>query len=75
MKISLLINMKMPTIVGIFIFISRENSEHENFSADKYEKSFITSGTDLVLHCPSMSKDTFSQCKTYIFNIGNWYKT
>ena len=24
MKISLLINMKMPTIVGIFIFISRE---------------------------------------------------
>ena len=26
MKISLLINMKMPTIVGIFIFISRENS-------------------------------------------------
>ena len=25
MKISLLINMKMPTIVGIFIFISREN--------------------------------------------------
>ena len=25
MKFSLLINMKMPTIVGIFIFISREN--------------------------------------------------
>ena len=25
MKISLLINMKMPTIVGIFIFISKEN--------------------------------------------------
>ena len=25
MKISLLISMKMPTIVGIFIFISREN--------------------------------------------------
>ena len=25
MKISQLINMKMPTIVGIFIFISREN--------------------------------------------------
>ena len=24
MKISLLINMKMPTIIGIFIFISRE---------------------------------------------------
>ena len=24
MKFSLLINMKMPTIVGIFIFISRE---------------------------------------------------
>ena len=27
MKISLLINMKMPTIVGIFIFISREKKE------------------------------------------------
>ena len=25
MKISLLNNMKMPTIIGIFIFISREN--------------------------------------------------
>ena len=25
MKFSLLINMKMPTIVGIFIFISRES--------------------------------------------------
>ena len=25
MKISLLINMRMPTIIGIFIFISREN--------------------------------------------------
>ena len=25
MKVSLLINMKMPTIVGIFIFISREH--------------------------------------------------
>ena len=25
MKVSLLINMKMPTIVGIFISISREN--------------------------------------------------
>ena len=25
MKFSLLINMKMPTIVGIFIFVSREN--------------------------------------------------
>ena len=40
MKISLLINMKMAGIVGIFIFISRENfmlSCDENFFANKYE--------------------------------------
>ena len=43
MKISLLINMKMPTIVVIFIFISRENFM---LSLVKYEKSFITSGPD-----------------------------
>ena len=40
MKISLVINMKMPTIVGIFIFISRENYM---LSCVEHEKSFITS--------------------------------
>ena len=30
MKFSLLINMKMPTIVGIFIFFRRENFMHSN---------------------------------------------
>ena len=40
MKISLLINMKMPTVVGIFIFISRENFM---LSGVEHEKSFITS--------------------------------
>ena len=40
MKLSLLINMKMPTIVGIFIFISRENYM---LSCVEHEKSFITS--------------------------------
>ena len=39
MKISLLINMKMPTIVGIFIFISRENFMLSWF---EHENSFIT---------------------------------
>ena len=39
-RISSLINMKMPTIVGIFIFISRENFMH---SCVEHEKSFITS--------------------------------
>ena len=39
MKISLLINMKMPTTVGIFIFISRENFM---LSSAEHEKSFIT---------------------------------
>ena len=38
MKNPLLINMKIPTIVGIFIFVSRENFEHE--------KHFIASGPD-----------------------------
>ena len=40
MEIYLLINMKMPTIVGIFIFISRENFM---LSWVEHEKSFITS--------------------------------
>ena len=41
MKISQLINMKMPTIVGIFIFVSRENFM---LSCVEHEKRFITSG-------------------------------
>ena len=40
MKFSLLINMKMPTLVGIFIFISRENFM---YSGVEHEKSFIIS--------------------------------
>ena len=48
MKISLLIYMKMPTIVGIFIFISRENFM---LSLVKHEKSFITSGHGLIQSC------------------------
>ena len=44
MKISLLINMKMPTIVGIFIFISREMSL---LSLVEHEKSFMSSGHGL----------------------------
>ena len=45
MKFSLLINMKMPTIVGIFIFISRENFM---LSCAEHEKRFITSGPDAI---------------------------
>ena len=48
MKISLLINMKMPTIVGIFIFISRENLM---LSGVEHEKSFITLGPGDMLKC------------------------
>ena len=40
MKFSLLINLKMPTVVGIFIFISRENF----ILSFEHEKRFITSG-------------------------------
>ena len=38
--------MKMPTIVGIFIFISRENSM---LSRAEYEKGFITSEPGLII--------------------------
>ena len=37
MKFSLLINMKMPTIVGIFSAKHDFSAEHEIFSANKYE--------------------------------------
>ena len=39
----MLINVKMPTVVGILTFKSRINFEHE--------KSFITSGSDLDQYC------------------------
>ena len=42
MKFFLLINIKMPTIVGILIFISRKNSM---LNWVGYEKCFITSGS------------------------------
>ena len=41
LKISLLINMKMPTIVGIFIVIDRDSFM---FSWMEHEKSFMTQG-------------------------------
>ena len=47
MKISLLINMKMPTFVGIFIFISRGNSI---LSWVGHKKSFITSGLGVRIY-------------------------
>ena len=39
-----LINVKMPTIVGILTFMSMKNSM---LSWVEHEKSFITSGSDL----------------------------
>ena len=50
MKFSLLINMKMPAIVGIFIFISREIFMQVSFKA---ESRFIVSGT---LDLPALFK-------------------
>ena len=41
MKFFLLINIKMPTFVGILIFISRKNFM---LNWGEYEKSFIASG-------------------------------
>ena len=57
MKISMLINMKKPTVVGIFIFISRENFI---LSWVEHEKSFITSGPDLSVYAPRQLKFYFS---------------
>ena len=39
MKFSLLINMKIPTIVGIFVFFAEK--KHEIFSANKYKFSLL----------------------------------
>ena len=44
MKLSLLINMKMPTIVGIFIFKSRESYM---LSSIEHEKKFYKLGARL----------------------------
>ena len=41
----MLMNVKMPTIVGILIFMSRINFV---LSCVEYEKSFITSGPGLI---------------------------
>ena len=43
MLIFLLINVKMPTIVGILTFMSRKNSMLNLVEHEKNEKSFITS--------------------------------
>ena len=45
--------MKMPTIVGIFIFISIENFM---LSWIEHEKSFITSGPDKGQHCLQLNQ-------------------
>ena len=77
MKFSLLTNIKMPTIVGIFqsiteifIFISRENSM---FSWVEHEKRFITSGplcsfflTNFFLSFHVMTIWTYSVLSSYL---------
>ena len=44
--------MKMPTIVGIFIFISRENFM---LNWVEHEKSFITPGPEYMILYPQNS--------------------
>ena len=46
MVFSLLINVKMPTIVGILTFMTRKNF---TLNCVEHEKSFITSEPDLRL--------------------------
>ena len=53
LKFSLLMNMKMPTFVGIFIFISRENYI---LSRVEHKKSFITLRPDH--HIQAHTQDT-----------------
>ena len=64
MRFSLLINMKMPTIVGIFIFISKENFM---LSWVEHEKSFITLGPDVRI-C-SCAKNHQSRCSPFIHSV------
>ena len=45
MKFILLINIKMPTVVGILIFISKINFM---LSRVEHEKGFMTSGPELI---------------------------
>ena len=59
MKISLLVNMKMPTIIGIFMFISRENFM---LSWVEPEKKFYNCGARYL-------KQTFSSSKMEDFII------
>ena len=58
MNISLLINMKMPTYVGIFIFVSRENFMLSLF---EHENDFITSGQDNQASENSVDQDQTPQ--------------
>ena len=43
----LLINVKMPTIVGILTFMSKNKSM---LNSVEHEKSFITSGPGIIIH-------------------------
>ena len=71
MKFFLLINVKMPTIVGILIFISRKNFM---LNWVEYEKSFITSGPSFLLigdrglvrvHCIKLLRGPPSCCSFF----------
>ena len=50
MKISLLIDMKLPTIAGIFIFISRENFMLTRVKHEKFYKLGCQIIQNLVIH-------------------------
>ena len=70
MKFSLLIDMKMPTIVGIFIFISRENVMP---SWVEHEKSFITSGLVFEASISPTQKQVCNMMWLYRYpNILKW---
>ena len=58
--------MKMPTLVGIFIFTSRENFM---LSWVEHEKRFITFEPDLNLRRAHLSKGTFSYFAVQMDNV------
>ena len=73
MKFFLLINIKMPTNVGILIFISRKDFM---LNWVEYEKSFITLGPVLMKECRHMVPVWFDIAKpmslsTYLHSSAN----
>ena len=69
MKFSLLINMKMPTVVGIFIFISRENFHAQLYFA-RTNLQLLVSNLRFISRTNFMHRWAW----TKFYNLGAWAK-